>query len=514
MACGAARFLIERDRRVKARKISVSGIGKHFGATVALADVTIDFQPGTVHALMGANGSGKSTLSKILAGVLKPDTGTITLDGRVFEGSPRDCARKAGTVAVFQETSLIPDLSVQDNIWLGHEPCGPLGVDTAAMRDATLRLIALLDGIADEIRPELPVRKLGPASRQLVELLKALSRDPAVVILDEVTASLDVRQAERVADLARGWRADGRIVIMVTHRMHEVFALADTLSVLRNGKLVDTLPADETDEARLVDMMVGAAARRMESRHHAAETAPDTPALRFTAALAPVTPFEVTVHQGEVVGLAGLQGQGQSTLLRGVFEGARAIQSISVAGKPVHIGQPADAVDAGLALVPSDRNSDGLFRNLSVLENIMSASWRRQGSRGLLNLRRIRARVEEIMQALRIKAASPDITVGTLSGGNAQKVVLGRWLAVGPDYLLLDDPTKGIDVNARVDFYEALARARANGLGILVYSSDEHELATLCDRVIVMREGRKTAELSGAHVRAEDIARAGLMEKA
>lgn len=481
-------------------------VTKRYGPTTALDGVTVEFVPGTVHALMGANGSGKSTLTKTLVGVVDPDGGDIRIG---YDSLNR--SRDRSVVAVFQETSLVPGMTVEDNIWLGREPRNIFGVDRRELRARTAALIDLVAAVAPGIRPERAVAELGPDERQLVELLKAASRSPDFIILDEATASLDARQANRVAELVNDWRALGRCVILVTHRMHEAFSLADTISVLKNGRLVATGPRSTMDEARVVDLMVGAAGSA-STRSARQLAGPEAPSLSARVAIADEGhAFPLDVRQGEIVGLAGLQGQGQARVLRGLFCGDQAVSGLRVLGSPVVVRQPSEAVAAGLAFVPGDRNRDGLLKGLSVTDNVMATSWPSFGRWGLLDLRKSREAVNALIAKLKVKTASASVPVSTLSGGNAQKVVLARWLATKPKFLLLDDPTKGIDVNARADFYEALEEARDEGMGILLYSSDENELARLCDRVLVMLEGRLVATLDGDQVEAETIARAGLV---
>ncbi|MDB5531330.1 MAG: transporter related [Devosia sp.] len=487
-----------------------SSITRRFGSTVALQDVSVRFEPGTVHALMGANGSGKSTLTKVLIGLVKPDHGEVRL-GQAILPSRSIMHRQAAIAAVFQETSLVADMTVEENIWLTREPRKAFGVDRATLRQDSEALVSIFADVAPSIHPDVLVRDLGPDARQIVELLKALSQNPRFIILDEATASLDARQAARMAELISNWRAEGRCVILVTHRMHEAMALADQISVLRNGALVASQPRTEVDEARVVDLMVASSRRAATTVRSAAAVGDEAANLSAWIDLGRRgRGFELSLRKGEILGLAGLQGQGQSQLLRGLFSGDPGISAYRINGRPVRIAHPTQALRHGLALVPGDRNADGLFRILSIADNILMASWKRLARMGWLDLRRARNLTATLIAELKIKAGSPEQPVRVLSGGNAQKTVLARWLATNPEYLLLDDPTKGIDVGARADFYEALFKAREAGMGILVYSSEEHELEALCDRIVVMSEGELSGVLAGPGIAAEQIARAGL----
>lgn len=493
---------------MQAVTIAVKGTSKRFGPTVALDDVSIEFRPGEVHALMGANGSGKSTLTKLLVGYHDEDAGQIAVNGAVLPRARRRVPDVAGIAAVFQETSLVPGMTVEDNIWLLHEPRRGFRVDRQALRQKTEKLIGILGNLAPEIRADVPVGELGPDARQLVEVLKALSWEPGCIILDEATASLDSRQAARIAELVRLWRVEGRSVILVTHRMHEAFALSDRISVLRNGRLMSTTARGELDEAEIVDLMVGSA---RAPRHEVAAARPKASADQCLQATVEISqPFSLSVGKGEIVGLGGLQGQGQARVLNGLFAGGPDVHSVSVDGAAVAIRHPADALRARIGLVPGDRNREGLLTGQSVQDNVMISSWRNVSRLCFANLGAARKSVASYVDMLRLKTASIQEPVSTLSGGNAQKVVLARWLATNPSYLLLNDPTKGIDVNARADFYEALRAAQDRGMGILIYSSDEHELAALCDRVMVLFEGRLIKTLSGDDLEAENIARAGV----
>lgn len=499
--------------------LSAQHLVKRYGGVVALADGSLDVQGGDVLALMGANGSGKSTLSKIVTGVVAPDAGQLLLDGQPVRFASPQAARKQGIAAVYQELSLIPDLPVATNIWLGHEPLGLAG--RVRRREVVSRTAALLDLFAGTVRPSLQpdslVADLPPDERQIVEILKALSLDPRMIILDEATASLDSRQVQRLFELVERWRTEGRAIVFVSHRMDEVFRLAQRATVLRNGKTVATLPLDQTNPQHLVGLMIegGAQAQARATEPAANESAP----LRLRVEelhTTTVRGISFSLKAGELLGLGGLQGQGQADLLLALFGAIPYTGSISVDQQALHLRQPRQAMRAGVALVPGDRGREGLLPVRSILENLQLPSWRYYGTP--LRLQRARADAQALAQRLKLKMDSLDAPVSSLSGGNAQKVVLGKWLlgqadgAAGrmPRLLLLNDPTKGVDVGAKGDFYEMLVELRAAGLAIILYSSDDEELLGLCDRVLVLHDGRLSAELSGSRLTRAELVTASM----
>lgn len=488
--------------------LRVEDVVKRFGATLALDKASIDFLPGTIHALVGANGSGKSTLSKVLTGVIKADSGIIRLNGTVVTATGRSLARSLGLATVFQETSLVPDMTVAENIWLTREPRSGFVVDRAKLRRGTEDLIRHLSDVAPGIAPETPVSRLGPDQKQLVELMKALSQDPDILILDEATACLDSRQAVFVAGLAKARAAAGRTVIFITHRMREVFDLADRISVLRNGQVVGTFDKSELDAERLVGLMIGDEVKMIRSAGRRSPARSGRPGLRAEVAVSKTGgPVVIDVSPGEVLGIGGLQQQGQSQVLYAIFEGGTKLKRLQAGGVDISQTGSSHSVRHGIALVPGDRNREGLFSAQSIFFNAAAAVWDRFGRPYWISVPEAKRHVAALASELKLKAASLDARVGTLSGGNAQKVVLMRWLAIAPKFLLLDDPTKGIDVNAKADFYQALRELRDSGAGVILYSSDADELEALCDRVVVMFEGQVVAELTGDRVNADVIAR-------
>ncbi len=478
--------------------LSAHHLVKRYGGVNALLDGTLDVQSGEVMALLGANGSGKSTLSKIITGVVAPDEGQLLLDGQQIAFSSPQAARKQGVVAVYQELSLMPDMTVAENIWLTHEPlAGHSMVRSSEVKKQARHLLDLFATLTQSsLQPDTLVSTLPPDEKQIVEILKALSLQPRMMILDEATASLDARQVNRLFELIEEWKAQGMAIVFVSHRMEEIFRVADQATVLRSGKTVATTRLSETNEHELIEMMIegGIASRYID--HSSLSTEAAAPA-RLTAehlSTDVLRDVELSVRDGELLGLGGLRGQGQTDILLALFGAIPFKGTITLAGQSVHFTHPRQAMRAGLAFVPGDRNTEGLLPTRSILENLLLPSWPRYG--GLLHMKKARSDAGGVARDLGLVMASLDAAVNSLSGGNAQKVVLGKWLLRDPKVLLLDDPTKGVDVGAKEDFYKILARLRAAGTAILLYSSDDEELLGLCDRVIVLHDGRIQAELT------------------
>jgi ribose transport system ATP-binding protein len=475
--------------------LSAQHLVKRYGGVVALADGSLDVESGEVVALMGANGSGKSTLGKIITGAVVPDGGRLLLDDKEARFSSPQAARRAGISAVYQELSLVPDMTVAENVWLANEPVAMGRVRRKERKERTTRLLSLFEGaLGSTVGPDSLVSDLSPSDRQIVEILKALSREPRVMILDEATASLGAQQVERLFELVREWKSRGMALIFISHRMEEIFQIADRATVLRSGSTVGAEVLKETTEEHLVGLMIerGVAERRVE---HA--TGGEKTVLLETGDLrSPVlNGVSLQLREGEILGLGGLQGQGQSDLLLALFGAVPHSGTVRLAGEEVHFSRPRKAMQQGLAFVPGDRGAEGLLPIRSILENLLLPSWSRYGI--LLNMRKARNDSEEVSQGLSLKMGSLDHPVSSLSGGNAQKVVLGKWLMRDPKVLLLDDPTKGVDVGAKGEFYKILSDLRQRGVAILLHSSDDEELLGLCDRVLVMRDGAVRRELSG-----------------
>ncbi len=482
---------------------------KTYGGVAALSDGNLAVQSGEVVALLGANGSGKSTLSKIITGVVSPNSGKLSINGSSVSFSSPSEARRVGISAVYQELSLIPALTVAENIWLAHEPLRNGLVNRREMQAQTRALLDLFRGLyRPHLDPDAPISILTPDERQIIEILKALSFDPNLIILDEATASLDSQQVNRLFELVREWKAQGMAVIFVSHRMEEIFRIADKATVLRNGRTVGERDIATTNERELVEMMIEGAGVLHRERAPAAR---QDRAVRLqvedlrTAVLRGVS---LSVHDGELLGLGGLQGQGQADLLMAVFGAIRSSGRIVISGELRHFRHPGAAMKADVALVPGDRGSEGVLLIRSILENLMLASWNKYNTP--IRMAKARADGAQIAQELRMVMASLDAPVNSLSGGNAQKVVIGKWLLRSPKLLLLNDPTKGIDVGAKAEFYNLLNQLREAGTAILFYSSDDDELLGLCNRVLVLHDGQVSAELQGDQLTRENLVSASM----
>jgi ABC-type sugar transport system ATPase subunit len=456
-------------------------VHKRFGGVHALRGAGLVVHPGEVHALVGENGSGKSTLLKILSGQLQADDGDLNVAG--------------STATVSQETTLAPDLSIAENIFLGHRMARRAGfVDWRATRRDAARA---LERLGLRLDPSLPVRRLRPDQAQMVEIARALSMDARVLILDEPTSSLTDDEVAALFAAVRRVREQGVATIFVSHRLNEVFALADRVTVLRDGRTVGSGPVVEFDRQKLIGLMVG---RALEDTMAAEQASAEDVVLR-TRDLTLEGYFagvDLEVSRGEIVGLAGLVGAGRTELLESLFGLHRPSGLVEVGGREVSYRAPRDAIRDGIALVPADRKRHGLVLDRSVRENLLMAA-----SSGAFRLRHPRASRElasvgATMEQLQIRAHSPRVPVATLSGGNQQKVVLGKWLETGPRLLMLDEPTRGVDVGAKGEIYRLLLEARSQGIGILISSSEIPELLTLCDRIVIMFRGGVAASLARA----------------
>jgi ABC-type sugar transport system ATPase subunit len=468
-------------------------VHRRFGGVHALRGAELTVYPGEVHALVGENGSGKSTLLRILSGQLQPDGGELFLAGRDGPFRSASEALQSGVVTVSQETTLVPDLSIAENIFLGHRMPRRAGVvDWRATRREAAAALGRL-GLA--LDPARTVRHLRPDQAQMVEIVRALSLDARVLILDEPTSSLTDDEVEALFAAVRRLRDDGAAVVFVSHRLHEVFALADRITVLRDGRTVGSAPAAELDRQSLIALMVGGALEDVDAAAHEADGEDVVLRVRGLSRTGAFAGVDLTVARGEIVGLAGLVGAGRTELLESVFALNRAEGEIEIGGRRASYRRPADAIRDGVALVPADRTRHGLVLGRSVHENLLMAV----GARGMRlrrpSPRREAALVGAAVDQLQIRAHSPRVAVSTLSGGNQQKVLLGKWLETKPRLLMLDEPTRGVDVGAKAEIYRLLFEARAQGIGVLVSSSEIPELLTLCDRIVVMFRGRVAASL-------------------
>jgi ribose transport system ATP-binding protein len=474
-------------------------IEKRFGGVVALRDGSIEIRSGEVLALVGSNGSGKSTLTKIVTGVLSPNAGTITYQGDEVSFNNPMAAQKAGIMAVYQELSLIPSMTVAQNIWLANEPRTKDGrIDDRKMNEDTAKLLELFEGTYQpSLHPEAYVRELPPDERQIVEILKAYSRKPEVLILDEATASLDSKQVNCLFDLIKLLKREDKGLVFVSHRMDEIFRIADRAVVLRNGNAVGEVVISESDEDEIVKMMVGSNEGLTKDYTLGIDVSDMETILQVEDVENDhLSGVSFNIKQGELVGLGGLRGQGQSSLLHTLFGNDYYTGNITLNGKSLSFNHPKEAMQHGIALIPGDRATEGLLLLRSILENFHLPNWAKY-SHPLLNMKKATQDAKRVSDQLNLVMESLDSPVSNLSGGNAQKVVIGKWMLRDPKLLLLDDPTKGVDVGTKSEFYKLLARLQESGTTILFYSSDEQELLDLCERVLVMQDGKIKADLSG-----------------
>ncbi len=479
------------------------GVSKRYGGVRALDGADLTVRAGRIHAVLGENGAGKSTLIKIMAGVVAPDEGRMLLDGQpVAFASPSD-AQAAGIACIFQELSLIPDLSVADNIGIADPPRRFGLIDRRALRRVAEEALARAG--ADNIHPLARVKDLSLSRRQMVEIAKALARKPRLLILDEATSALTAADVARIYGVLKRLRAQGLALVYISHRMHEIAELADECTVFRNGRSVASYEAGTKSDGEIIELMIG--------REISAEF-PPRPAL-VDAAAPPrlevrglswegrLNDISFRVRPGEVVGLGGLDGQGQRELLLALFGVLRGMTGeVWIDGTPVAVGGPRDAKGRGIemALIPEDRKAEGLMLPMSVRDNLSFVALDTLSHWGIVDAAAEREAVDRIVRRLSVRTEGVHVSAGSLSGGNQQKLVIGKWLLMGPRILLLNDPTRGIDVGTKQEIYQLLRDLSAAGAAILFYSTDVDELCGCCDRVLVMIEGAIRRELVGAGI--------------
>ncbi len=498
--------------REPAASIAARGASKAFGGVQALRSASFAARAGEVHALVGENGAGKSTLIKILGGRLAPDAGSVLLEGSPVRLAGTAGAARRGIGTVFQELTLLPWMSVAENLLLGREPRSALGlIRRSALAPEAEAVLGRLG--VHHIDPRALASEVSLAERQIVEIARVIIRRPRILLLDEPTSSLVEREVEWLFARIRELRAAGTAIVFTSHRWNEITSIADRITIFRNGAEVGTYTA--IDEGEAITLMTG---RRVEALYPRLPAVPAdaaaTLALVPAASESPGT-FAFSLVAGEILGIGGLAGQGHRELFLGLF-GAPALKRgvIHVGGKPVRIASPADAIAAGLgiALVPEDRKSEGLLLPLSVRDNLTLPILGRLSRAGVIRGGEERRMSREIISRLGIATPSPAQKVGALSGGNQQKVLVGRWLLAQSRILLLYDVTRGVDVATKHEIYELMARLAGEGRAILFYSSDTEELAHLCHRVLVLRGGRIAAELAPPALDAEAIVAAAMRE--
>ena len=476
--------------------LRMEGIRKSFVGVEVLHGVDLDLQAGEIHAIVGENGAGKSTLMKVLAGVHPPDSGTIRIDGQEVTFHHPHAAQAAGVGIVYQEFNLLPDRSVAENVFVGREPVRRGVVDRRSMERATA---ALLEEVGEtSFGPRTLVRRLSVAQQQVVEIVKARSLDARILVLDEPTAALAESEVELLFRLVRRLQEQGIGMLYISHRLREVFTLADRITVLKDGALVKTLGTSETDSRGLVKLMVG---RELDGYFPPRGEAADLGDVRLAVkdvSTALLRNVSLDVRAGEIVGLAGLQGSGRTELARAVF-GADPLAggSVELDGRPVRFGTPRAAVKAGIGFITEDRKLEGLALAQSISDNMLLAvrtvlpgGRRRRREPGLMSVRELAAAVE-------LRARGPEQEVRFLSGGNQQKVVLAKWIETRPQVLIFDEPTRGIDVGAKAGIHDLIRKLAKDGVGVLMISSELPELIGMSDRILVMHEGALAGELPG-----------------
>ncbi|SDR61423.1 sugar ABC transporter ATP-binding protein [Paraburkholderia tuberum] len=476
------------------------GIGKSFPGVVALDNVDFEIRAGEVNALVGENGAGKSTLIKMMAGFHAPDEGEIRVDGELLTPSPQ-AAHAAGVATIHQDHHLVPNMTVAENIMLGRWP-SRFGV--ISRREQMARAEAVLARVVPNLSPTTLARQLTPAEGQLVEIARAISEDSRVLVMDEPTTSLSPPEIERLFQVVDDLKAQGLGVVFVSHWLEEVFRISDRITVLRDGRLVSSIPASELDHAKVIKMMVGRDVQQVKySPRQAGEVVLHVDGLSRAGVLEDIS---FSVRAGEIVTLAGLVGAGRTEVANCIAgidrydEGA-----ISIDGKLVAAGDPKKAIKAGIALVPEDRREQALVPKLSVSTNITMPLLDRIAPRGVISESREAEIVNEAARSLSIKMASASVPISTLSGGNQQKAVIGRCVALGPRLLILDEPTKGVDVGAKAEISEIIIRLASQGAAVLLISSELPEVLALSDRALVMRSGRIAGQLTRDELSQESV---------
>jgi rhamnose transport system ATP-binding protein len=484
--------------------LELTNVSKSFPGVRALDGVHFDMRPGEVHALLGENGAGKSTLIKIVSGVHKPDTGEMKVDGRpVSFNNPRE-AQALGIATIYQELSLYPELTVAENIFMGHAPRGRFGaLDWGTMAKRARELLASLN--IHDMDVGRKVGSMSVGNRQRVEIAKALSLNARILIMDEPTAALTEADVQRLFGIVRLLKERGVGIIYISHRLEEVFVLADRVTVLRDGQYVATKDVKDTTEDELISMMVG---RTIENLFPKLETKVGAPVLEVSNLWRkPLTRgVSLMVRSGEIVGLAGLVGSGRSELAQVVF-GMTPAESgdILINGQKVVIKHPGQAMKLGIAYVPEDRGTQGLVKQMCIRENVSLAILRSMVKGAFVDRKSEKGLATSTIETLRIRAYSPEQIVNKLSGGNQQKVVVGKWLASKPKLLIMDEPTRGVDVGAKAEIHRLISELAAQGLAILMISSELPEVLGMSDRVLVMREGKLVAEFSRAEATQEKV---------
>ncbi|QCP47958.1 sugar ABC transporter ATP-binding protein [Trinickia violacea] len=484
-------------------QVTLHGICKAFGPVRVLENVDFNIGAGEIHALMGENGAGKSTLMKILSGVYQADAGEIAIDGKSVQIRHTVDAERLGIAIIHQELNLIPQLTVMENLFLGREPRRFGVVDTGAMRRQARKWLDMLG--AARIDPHMEAGRLSIGQQQMVEIAKALSLDAQVLVMDEPTAALTDREIETLFKIMRDLKARGVAIVYVSHRMEEIFQICDKLSVLRDGKFVGERAIADTHFEDVVRLMVG---REIGERFPRRDTTPGEVRLKVSnlADDGHISGISFDVRAGEVLGVAGLMGAGRSEILKALFGASRKTAGqITLDGRALDIRDPSSAIGAGIGFVTEDRKSQGLVLGMSVRENATLVHLNRYARLGVVSDSAERAAVAGLIKQLRIRTRDAELDVKALSGGNQQKVVFAKWLAEPPKVLLLDEPTRGVDVGGKAEIYTIVNQLAALGVAIVMVSSELPEVLAMSDRILVMHQGRQNGIFAAADATQESI---------
>lgn len=487
--------------------LELRGIGKTFPGVTALSGVDFTVRAGEIHALLGENGAGKSTLIKVLTGVHQADSGEIRLAGQTLRPAAPKEAERAGISTVYQEVNLVPSLSVAENITLGRQP-GKWGF--LNWRSIRRRAREALTRLEVECDIDTEVGSLSVAMQQMVAIARALDTEARLLVLDEPTASLDEKEVEELFSVMCKLKAQDMGIVFVTHFLDQVYAVTDRLTILRNGQLVGEYPTASLSRLELVGKMLGREVSETDFTNHVTVSVPSSQpvlAARNLGRKGAVSPLNLSLHAGEVVGLGGLLGSGRTETARLLFgiDRCEGGGEISFKGRPAKLASPRDAVQLGLAFCSEDRKAEGILPNLSVRENLIVALQGKRGALRSLTASEQAQLCEHYIKALRIKTADAEVPIRNLSGGNQQKVLLARWLATQPAVIILDEPTRGIDIGAKQEIEQLIAKLRADGLAVLFISSEIDEVVRNCCRVVVLRERKLTGEVVGAEVNSKRL---------
>ena len=491
--------------------LSMKNISKTFPGVKALSNVDFFLREGEIHALMGENGAGKSTLIKVLTGVYELETGEIQMEGSgsIVNHSPQD-AQENGISTVYQEVNLCPNLTVAENLFIGREPRKFGLIDWKTMNRKSAEVLESLD---IHVSPTQSLDECSLAIQQMIAIARAVDMKCKVLILDEPTSSLDDDEVEKLFTLMRKLKSEGVGIIFVTHFLEQVYEVCDRITVLRNGALVGEYEIENLPRVQLVSKMMGKdfddlADIKSEHQNNGLSKEPliEAKGIGHTGT---IRPFDLTIHKGEVIGLTGLLGSGRSELVRAIYGADKADSgTLKIGGKETKINTPLDAMKAGMAYLPEDRKKEGIFADLSVRENIIIALQAKRGMFKLLSRKQMEEFADKYIEILQVKTASRETPIKSLSGGNQQKVIIGRWLLTNPDYLILDEPTRGIDIGTKTEIQKLVLQLADEGKAVTFISSEVEEMLRTCSRMAVLRDGRKVGEIEGDDLSQESIMKA------